>query len=128
MMPFVRDGDLLEVAPAGAIRRGDVVLRRLGPGRLIAHRVRRIRGDGDTQWVLTQGDALSKPDGEAALSDVLGEVIAVERQGRRLTLNAGWRRLTGLFWLSLSPFPRWSFLLAGMCWQQIRSVFTPNIS
>lgn len=81
MYPAIRDGEMVEVTPAdvSTIRRGEVLLCRLGAGS-VAHRVIRIRRNGTavTEIVL-RGDAAFANDPPIAPGDVLGRVIAVTR-------------------------------------------------
>ena len=87
MDPFVRDGDVLTVAPArGRPALGRVVaVRDPVTGRLVVHRVV-ARGPGG---VLVRGDGAGQADGVAGPGDVLGQVVAVERRGRRVRLGCG---------------------------------------
>lgn len=77
MLPFLRDGDLVRVAPrrADAILAGEVVCY-AACGALFLHRVVRRRA----RFVI-KGDAVAFTDVVAA-SEILGTVVAVERDGR----------------------------------------------
>ena len=91
MLPFLRDGDLLEIWPASPveIQVGDVICYEPSPGTLCLHRV--VTRDG--RGFVTRGDALTHVEVVPAGS-VLGRVRAVERRGRawRLdTWSAHWR-------------------------------------
>jgi signal peptidase I len=91
MLPFLRDGDLLEIWPAAPveIRVGDVLCYEPSPGALCLHRV----VARDERGFVTRGDALTHVEVVPAGS-VLGRVRAVERRGRawRLdTWSAHWR-------------------------------------
>ena len=103
MLPFLRGGDRLLVRPGLEIRRGDVVLCRTGGGRMLAHRAVRVCRESERTLVSVQGDAWRYPDGLVLLDDVMGRVVALEREGRRVTLDAGVQRLLGLLWVVLSP-------------------------
>ena len=86
MHPFIQDGDVVEVhqtKPDGLIP-GDVVLARLFDGRLVVHRVIRIFADN----ILIQGDSLICPDGMIHLSNVLGQVDVISRQGKRIPFDS----------------------------------------
>lgn len=97
MHPFVLDGDVLTVVPAGdAPRLGDVILFRTPRRRVVVHRVVRMRPRG----VVTKGDAASDLDGFVPFEDVLGVVSAVDRRGSRARLDAGWQR-------RLAPLVAW---------------------
>jgi len=91
MLPFLRDGDVLEIRPAAPaeIHVGDVICYEPSPGTLCLHRVVACDGRG----FVTRGDALTHVEVVPAGS-VLGRVRAVERRGRawRLdTWSAHWR-------------------------------------
>jgi hypothetical protein len=79
MLPWLRDGDLIEIRPAppAGVRIGDVLCYEPSPGRLTLHRVVARNGRG----FLTRGDALAYVENVPAAS-VLGVVVAVERGGR----------------------------------------------
>ena len=86
MSPFIRDRDVLTVAPleARGPRVGDVVAVALGrPERLFIHRVVACRPGG---WLI-RGDACRHADGVAAPADVVGRVVAAERRGRAVRLG-----------------------------------------
>lgn len=105
MRPFIKDGDLAEVWPTSTsdLRRGDVVLCRHAGGRLVVHRVVRVRRKNGRIAVVTRGDLMAQPDGSVPAHDVLGRAVAVEREGRRIALDRGLHRLLGLLWTSSSP-------------------------
>jgi len=90
MRPFIRDQDVLTVAPLGnrEPHRGDVVaFTRPEIGKLVIHRVIAKRGSG---WLL-RGDNCLEADGVVVLENILGRVVRTERGGRevRLGLKAG---------------------------------------
>jgi len=88
MMPTVRDGECLIVAPvrAAEVSRGDVVLGATWR-RLVAHRVVGLTLDARGGRVLTlRGDGSDEADAPVDASRVLGQVVAVERDGRALSV------------------------------------------
>jgi len=79
MFPFIRDGDVVEIAPlppAPVI--GSVVLARLPGERYLLHRLVARYGSA---WVL-RGDNRSAPDGLVPREDLVGVATRVERNGR----------------------------------------------
>jgi hypothetical protein len=100
MLPFLRDGDLLDVQPAApaGIGIGDVLCYEPPSGGLCLHRViaREKRG------FVTRGDALAHvetvPD-----AAVLGVVTAVEREGRRRSLRTPAARRRGRLIVRVAP-------------------------
>jgi len=91
MQPAICHEDMLTVAPVAlsSIRPGAIaVYRRLD--RLLAHRVVRIDVDdsGAPVFVL-RGDAASGCDAPVAASQILGEVVKVERRTSAIRRHAG---------------------------------------
>ncbi len=87
MYPFVRDGDLVTVAPlrARGPREGDVVAVRGREDRLIVHRLVATEcGEYETR-----GDNCPESDGRVSGDAVLGIVTRVERAGRPVRFGAG---------------------------------------
>ncbi len=88
MYPFIRDRDVVTVAPLGGRPPlvGDVVAI-IHPinGRLVIHRVIRRRHSG---WLI-RGDNCQEVDGVVTIEDILGYVISIERQGRQVRLGLG---------------------------------------
>lgn len=113
MFPFIRDGDVVTVAPLKGIRlwRGDVVAC-VPPRRdtLVIHRVVARRGHS----YLVKGDATAEVDGLVQEVDILGRVMRIERGGSEVRLGLGVeRRLiailarSGLFVHVIFPLGRW---------------------
>ena len=100
MHPTIRDCEVITVAPLGAslVREGDVVLYRTG-GAAIAHRVTRVRSAaGRSEGLVLRGDAAHCCDRPIGVAQVLGRVLAVERDGRTVRLDRpspGWVRALG---------------------------------
>lgn len=103
MLPFIRPGDIVTIAPQAGYRRGDIVLA-LVEGRhdVVLHAV--IGHDGNTYTLM--GTANLKLTEETIGSDIAGAVVAIERDGRAIsTLTPKWRRAMSL-WLRLRPLRR----------------------
>lgn len=96
MIPFIRGGDFVTIAPASRVRlrRGDIAaFARAETGPIVIHRVVQVHQDG----LLTRGDNCPEPDGLIPFSRILGYVTRVERDGRKLRLGLGpERRLIAL--------------------------------
>jgi hypothetical protein len=88
MLPAVRDGETVTVAPARAaeVALGDIVLcqTRRGP---VAHRVLSVErcANGERRFRL-RGDASLECDDPIAARQVRGKIVSVERDGRRVSL------------------------------------------
>lgn len=98
MMPFIKDGDLISIAPTTRIKPGIgrvVAYTHPGSGSLIVHRVVNRQGHafliaGDN----SSGTVFDRVEGQA----ILGCVTRVERDGRRIYLGLGPERyLVSLF-------------------------------
>ena len=92
MTPFIRDGDVVTIAPIGAVgpRLGEVLAVELTQGSLLViHRIVRRAGRG---WLL-RGDNATAPDGVVPPEQVLGRVVRVQRRGREVRLGLGRERV-----------------------------------
>ena len=92
MAPFIRDGDAITIAPRSQEKPavGKVVAYiQATSGRLVVHRVIAKKGPA----FLVQGDnAAGEGDELVYEQDILGCVISVERDGRRVFLGLGVER------------------------------------
>ena len=111
MSPCIRDGDVIQVAPATAAtpRLGQVVAC-VPPGRRgpVVHRVIARRGSR----FLTKGDNICRADGLLARSSILGVVTRVERNGEPVPAGLGPERIA-IAWLSRR----------GTLWSRLRPVW-----
>jgi hypothetical protein len=83
MFPVVRSGDVLSIrhATAESIEPGDIVLL-LDGDRLFAHRLVQKRPPRGAPYLITRGDAHRHNDPPRPASTLLGQVVAVTRNGR----------------------------------------------
>lgn len=82
MHPAVRHGDHLTVRPVApaSCTLGSIIVYRQDH-RVFVHRLVRVETDWrEASWLVLRGDALSTGDAPVALTQVLGEVVAVHRQ------------------------------------------------
>lgn len=99
MSPFIRDGDVITIAPF--INRkpglGEVVaFTRPDTGNLVVHRIVALGGN----FAQISGDSIQdKPDGIFPINALLGRVIRVERNHKRIWLGLGPERYL-IAWLS----------------------------
>ena len=90
MWPLLRPGDFTIAEPlTGAPRQGDVLVYRAGT-QLVAHRFIGTFSDGRLRL---HGDFVLDEDPPLPPADVLGRVVAIERDGRRIPLDSGLPRL-----------------------------------
>ncbi|MBN1255268.1 MAG: S26 family signal peptidase [Deltaproteobacteria bacterium] len=88
MSPFIKDGDILTIAPlpTASPGLGDVVVfTHPNTGKLIIHRV--IKKGGGSY--LTKGDNVPEGDGLISRAAIVGRVIKVERNGKHISLGLG---------------------------------------
>jgi hypothetical protein len=106
MSPAIRDGEVVWIAPAqpSRIQPGQVVLYTGAGDRPVIHRViQRHLCNNELCFSISSDQRVGCSDRIPA-SRVLGQVTALERGGRRISL-LGWRgTMRGLFFLFLRPF------------------------
>jgi hypothetical protein len=88
MEPFLQPGDAITVAPAVLPRVGDILVLG-GSARPWVHRLVHTRAAGDDVLLVTKGDNIGRCDSAVAPARVLGYVVAVQRDDRRLDLRCG---------------------------------------
>lgn len=105
MSPFIRNGDVLEVAPfKGKINLGDIILYHSSCGSPVIHRV--IQRNKES--IITKGDSVSGSDQPMLFKQVLGRVVAIEKNGWRIRLDKPMVRFLNILLALISPF---SFLI-----------------
>jgi signal peptidase I len=124
MYPLIRHEDVIEVEPvdASAVKLGDVILRRDDDDRIVAHRVVKVHDQGQGCTLVTKGDWTHGPDALVEPGQFLGRVVAIERSGKRTTLNSGGQRLVQRLAAGMSVHSRWLYLPLRVCVRIVRSV------
>jgi hypothetical protein len=114
MWPAIHHGDRVLVAHGCAgVRRGDVLVFRRD-GQLIAHRVMRITGGDADPTFVTKGDNAPQFDPPLSADEIVGRVLAVERDGQHMSLDTpAWRALG---WLAAVGTLAWTRLY-GWGWE-----------
>jgi len=104
MMPFIKPGDLVSVEPVlnEKLNVGDIVIFHSGELSII-HRMLFQYSRGGSTWLLTKGDSVDSPDAPVHSSRVLGKVVSIERNGRKLDLNSPFFRTLSVFLALISP-------------------------
>ena len=113
MQPFIQDGDILEVMPLAKqhVNCGDVLLVEAGEGKLLAHRVVKIRSRDGNPAFLIKSEACSVPEGWFGLENVLGRVVVVEHGEQHIQLASRAQQLRSRIWVMISPWvPKFSWL------------------
>lgn len=96
MYPFIRDGDLITVEPVAAsqIRYADIIFFQSDEGRVVVHRVVKIKRGEGTTCMVTRGDTMRRTDGCLDGRSLLGRITTIEKGGRVLPVARGrgvWR-------------------------------------
>lgn len=101
MRPLIRgDADTLVLVPPGVLRKGDVVLARIGGDRYVVHRIVGIDGDSIT----LKGDGNLYRTEECRRKDISGKAVAVIRNGKQRSLTSFGAMLHAHLW-------RWSHMI-----------------
>jgi signal peptidase I len=101
MSPTIRDGEAVLVAPVKVdeVRSGDILLYRCSERRsVIAHRVVGVeKGKNEARSFVLRGDASLTCDAPVEASQIIGRVVAVERDGRMIRLQGYRARVRRIF-------------------------------
>jgi hypothetical protein len=110
MVPFLRAGDIVTIAPSQKCRLGDIILYRRDDG-TVMHRVVMKFADR----IITKGDALRQIDPGVLPQDIYGRAVAYERHGKKQALDSLGSRLLGMaFSLTVARVPGLFGLLGAM--------------
>lgn len=126
MVPSILPGDLVSIRQASLyeISPGEVVLF-LRKGRLFVHRVvdRSVAGTADSSGefcLITRGDRLRHSDPPVSAAELLGRVVSIERENRKVKLpGVGSNRLI-LSLLQSSDHATYLYLRLAAC---LRNIF-----
>lgn len=107
MLPWVRPKDiaLIRQTIIENVRCGDIVLFRR-ENHLFVHRIVKKQGPLEAARLLSKGDAHPTHDGIVEEQELLGRVVRIYRQGRRIDLDAPGQLALGLFISQLSLYSR----------------------
>ena len=112
-----RDYVYIDKADFGSLKKGDVVLYRdIGKGSIyVLHRISKITVDG----IYTVGDNQSKMEGPFTKEQVIGRMVAMDRNGKHIEAeNILYRSAAGI-WLAMRGIRRPVSLLV----HKVKSVF-----
>ncbi len=113
MRPFIRDGDFIVVSPIenSSIKPGDVVFYLTAENKVIVHRViKKYKKDKDNRiTMLIKGDATFSSPEKVEMQNVLGKVVAVEKNGQKKRLDTKFYQIKGLLFAGISPFSQWTY-------------------
>ena len=113
MYPFIRDGDIITVEPiiASRIRYADIVFFQSDEGRVVVHRVIKIKKADGKVCMVTRGDTMRRTDGYLDGRGLLGRVTIVEKGGRALPVTGGAWRAANVIYTAALPFSKWAILM-----------------
>lgn len=91
MFPFIRSGDVLTAKPIPPenLTVGEVLLYHKD-GKFFAHR---LREKSSNRLMITRGDNLPFNDHFITPSEVLGTIVMIEREGKKIDMESGLMRL-----------------------------------
>lgn len=94
MEPLLRAGDVVLAQPVGdrLPQPGDIIVTQWGTA-WVTHRVLRMAASG----CITHGDNSCLLDEPVAIANVIGRVIAIERDNRRVDVRSAWWQRAGRF-------------------------------
>jgi hypothetical protein len=121
MLPSLWPGDVLTVqtATSGQVVLADVVLCSRD-GKFSIHRVLRLQDVAGQLYLITRGDSMFQEDSPVAPTELLGKVIAVEREGRLLSRVPACTPFTRAIGLALGSWGRLRSIV--LRWRQRRAV------
>jgi signal peptidase I len=125
MVPSIHPGDLLTIQRAGLseISPGEVVLF-LQKGRLFVHRVvdRKVAGTAvglEGSYLITRGDRLRHDDPPVSSSELLGRVVCIERDNRKVEIASHRSNRLIVRLLQTSDRATYLYLRLATCWRTL---------
>ncbi len=106
MVPFIHDGDVVDLEPAKTVRRCDVALVQTREGarpHCVLHRVVKVTQNA----FFLRGDSLMHNEGPFTNSTILGIVAVSSHRGSIRSIGSSWWRFGGLIWLTVYPLGTW---------------------
>ena len=112
MLPFLvpqRDRILFS-KPNRPLRKGDIVLYQRANGSFVAHRIRRVHGNGCCDMI---GDAQTQLEYDVPPEQIFALVTGVQRKGKWLNARSFWWQFFAHVWLWIIPLRRQILRLYG---------------
>lgn len=111
MRPFIRDGDFIVVSPIenSSIKAGNIVFHLTTENKVMVHRVIRKHKKGNRMIMFIKGDATFSSPEKVEMQNVLGKVVAVEKNGQKKRLDTKFYQIKGLLFAGISPFSQWTY-------------------
>lgn len=99
MTPFIRSGDIITIEPVNHrnIVVGDILFYE-ADSEFLVHRLIEKRENKENSIYTTKGDSLTSPDKPVNDSQIMGKVIKIERNGKKLEYGTRyWKLMNYLF-------------------------------
>jgi len=104
MLPFVKDGDRVELSAVDSYNIGDVVLARTVDGMYVIHRIIRVH----EEFVILMGDGNLCQQETCKYVDLVAKVkVVIKANGRRIRLGGKKYLIIGKIWVKLLHCRRW---------------------
>ena len=128
MRPFIQNGDFITVSPVenSSFKIGDVVFYSVAEDNVIAHRIVNKYGKNGNMELLIKGDAGFGPFERVSSKDVLGKVVAIERNGKKRILDSRRYKMLNFLLASISPFNQWIYPLGSKVKHKVRRCVSTN--
>jgi signal peptidase I len=105
MQPFILNGDVLEVEPCNGrvVQKGEIILCKTGERNLVAHRVVKIKKFDNKKLIFLRGDSNLESEYIVFQEQVLGHIVSIIRNNRRIRIDSTSQRLLVMLW---NTFPQ----------------------
>jgi signal peptidase I len=114
MMPFIYDGDEVELMQVCIPKKGDIVLVQFSEERYVMHRIVRIKGN----IFFIRGDAQLYSEGPFSFNTILGKVHKSFHNSQTRLHNHGIWHIAGLLWIhtyKITPYVRYIIRFPRTC-------------
>ncbi len=122
MEPFLRDKEVVIIQPIKQfeINPGDILFYRILPSTIVIHRLIKIVPENGKMVFVTKGDANFYFDPHVYSEDILGKIIAIERDGQNIRLNTFMSKLKAIFYVKFFLIKRWFWLILRIVKRELR--------
>jgi len=124
MSPSLRDKDVVIIKRfnLSEIKTGDIIFYRIPPSQIVIHRlIKRTLEDGKMAFI-TKGDANFYFDPYVYPKDILGKIVAIERDRRYIRLDTFMSKLKAIFYVKSFLMKRWFWRLTRVLRHKILGV------
>lgn len=113
MEPFLRYKEVVIIKrfKPSDIRPGDIVFYRVPPSQRVIHRIIKITSENGKTVFITKGDTNFYFDPYVYPEDILGKIVAIERNGQYIKLDTFISKLKAIFYVKSFLINRWIYLI-----------------